>query len=129
MQEGHLIKETRREKEDHLQRKQEQESLHTVKAAINKVAHEEVVCLGTLTTHFEQFHEVEELSMDVTTCASMQPRKSAQKMYAHWEYGMPYNLEAAIEGGPECTSTQQLHNPFLYEVARLCVLANNIQKY
>jgi hypothetical protein len=51
----------------HLEGKQEKESLHRVVPSIHEIAHEEVVSVRALTTHFEKFFEVVKLAMDVTT--------------------------------------------------------------
>lgn len=49
----------------YLQSQQQQESLDRVIAAIDKVAHEQVVRLGHITSDFEQFLEIVELPVDV----------------------------------------------------------------
>lgn len=49
----------------YLQGQQQQESLNRVVAAIDKVAHEQVVCLGHIAPDFEQFFEIVELPVDV----------------------------------------------------------------
>ncbi len=50
----------------HFQCQQQQESLYGVKTSIDKVSHEKVIRLGTHATVFEQLHEVEKLTVDVT---------------------------------------------------------------
>ena len=49
----------------HFQRQQQQERLHTIKAAIYKVAQEEIVGGGTLAADTKQFLQVVELAVDV----------------------------------------------------------------
>lgn len=51
----------------HLESQQEEEGFDTVETAVHKVSHEEVVGLGDIAAYSEQFLEVVELSMDVTT--------------------------------------------------------------
>ena len=47
------------------QGQQEQKGLYGVEAAIDKVAHEEVICIGDVAADFEELFEVVELSVDV----------------------------------------------------------------
>ena len=35
--------------------------------SVNKISHEQVVCVGTLSTNFEKLFQVVELTMDITT--------------------------------------------------------------
>ncbi len=49
----------------HLERKQQQERLHRVEAAVDEIAQEEVIGLGTHAAVLEELHEVEELAVDV----------------------------------------------------------------
>lgn len=49
----------------HLQGKEKQERLDGMEASIDKVSHENVVCLRTVTADPEQLHQVIELAMDV----------------------------------------------------------------
>lgn len=50
-----------------LERNEQQECLDRVRAAINEVTHEQVVGVGALAADLEQFLQVIELAMDVTT--------------------------------------------------------------
>jgi hypothetical protein len=45
---------------------EEEKGLDTVKAAVDKVAKEEIICLRTLPTYLEQFFQVVELAMYVS---------------------------------------------------------------
>ena len=49
----------------HLEREQQQERLDAVEAAVDKVAHEEVVRVGHVAAHLEQLLQVVELAVDV----------------------------------------------------------------
>ena len=49
----------------HLEREQQQEGLDRIKAAVDKVAHEEVVRLGHVATDLEELLQVVELAVDV----------------------------------------------------------------
>ena len=51
----------------HFKCKQKQKCLHRVEASIDEISHEEVVGSWTIIAHFEKFHKVIELSMNVTT--------------------------------------------------------------
>lgn len=51
----------------HLQGQQEQKSFNAIKASIHKVAKEEIIGLGTFTSHPEELSEVIKLSMDIST--------------------------------------------------------------
>ena len=53
--------------EPDLQGQEEQEGLHAVETAINKVTHEQVVGLGALSTHIEELNQVVELAMNIST--------------------------------------------------------------
>jgi len=53
--------------ESHLQRHQQGDSLNRVVASVNIISHEEIVGVGWLSTNLEQFTQVVELSVDVTT--------------------------------------------------------------
>jgi len=46
---------------------QERDYLNTVEATVNVITKEKIVCVWELTTHLEQFHQVVELSMSVST--------------------------------------------------------------
>ena len=48
------------------QGQQEQEGLHTIEASIHEIAQKQVVDFGTVIPHFEQLHQIIELSMDVS---------------------------------------------------------------
>ena len=50
-----------------LERNEQQEGLDRVRAAINEVTHEQVVGVRALAADLEQFLQVIELAMDVTT--------------------------------------------------------------
>jgi len=52
----------------HLEREQQQESLHAVEASVHKVPHEEIVGLRAVPSHFEQLHQIKELAMDISAC-------------------------------------------------------------
>lgn len=47
------------------QRQEKEEGFNAVVATIDKVAQEEVVCLGNIAPHFEELHQVVELTMDI----------------------------------------------------------------
>jgi len=51
----------------HLESKEEEEGFDRVEASIHKVSHEEIVGVRDIGTNLEEFHEVIELSMDVST--------------------------------------------------------------
>jgi hypothetical protein len=44
-----------------------QECFDTVISAIDEIAKEEVIGFGTISSDLEQFNEIEELAMDITT--------------------------------------------------------------
>lgn len=46
---------------------EEEEGLHTVKATIDEISHEQVVCFRTIIANFEQLFQVIELAVDITT--------------------------------------------------------------
>ena len=50
----------------HLESEEQEECLNGVVAAINKVAHKEVIGVGALPSHLEQLHQVVKLTVDVT---------------------------------------------------------------
>ena len=50
----------------HFEGKQKQEGLDAVESPVDKVAHEEVVCVGHVAAHFEQLLEVVKLSVNVS---------------------------------------------------------------
>jgi len=50
----------------HLESKQQQEGLHGVEAPIYEIAHEQIICARTVVAHSEQFHQIVELTMDIT---------------------------------------------------------------
>ena len=52
--------------ETHFECEKEEECLDGVKAAVHKVADEEVIRLWAITAHLEEFLEVVELTVDVT---------------------------------------------------------------
>lgn len=49
----------------HFEAEEEEEAFERVEAAVDEVAHEEVVCVGDVTADAEQLHEVVELAVDV----------------------------------------------------------------
>lgn len=49
------------------QSQEEQESLNWVEASIDKVSHEHIAGLWTLTAYLEKLHQVVELTMNVST--------------------------------------------------------------
>ena len=51
----------------HFEGNQQQKCFNRVRPSVDKVAHEKIICVRALTTHLEQFLQVVELSMNVTT--------------------------------------------------------------
>ena len=49
-----------------LEAEEQLEGLDRVVTAINEISHEDVACVGNLTTLFEEFQKIVELSMNVT---------------------------------------------------------------
>ena len=46
---------------------EEEEAFEGVETAVDKVTHEEVVCIGDVTAYAEELHQVVELAVDVAT--------------------------------------------------------------
>ena len=53
--------------ESHFECDEESDSLDRVVATIDVVTHEEVVCVGRLSTNFEKLAQIVELSVDIAT--------------------------------------------------------------
>lgn len=51
----------------YLQCKQQEKCFNRVKAAVNKIPHEKIVCPRTLAADPEEFHQVVKLAVDVAT--------------------------------------------------------------
>lgn len=66
-----------------LEHEEEQECLHRIEAAVHEVAHEDVICFGALSSDLEQFHQVEELAMDISTDLTGQSSASALMAYGN----------------------------------------------
>ena len=49
----------------HLERQEQEERLHTIKASVNKITHEQVIRPWTVVSHAEQLHQIVELPVDV----------------------------------------------------------------
>ena len=50
-----------------LKREQKKEGLYRMEPSVNKVAHEDVVCLGAVPADLKELHEVVELAVNVST--------------------------------------------------------------
>ena len=62
----------------YLQCQQQEERLNTVESSVDKVAHEEIVCVGDVTADFEQLLEVVELTVNVA--ADLQPQFTTRRL-------------------------------------------------
>lgn len=62
-----------------LEREQKKECLDRVEAAIDKVTHEEIVCVGNIAANFEQFAEIVKLAVNVTTDLIIKQIRSKKK--------------------------------------------------
>ena len=51
----------------YLQRQQQQERLNAVEASVDKVTHEQVVCVWNVSSNLEELLQVKELTVDVAT--------------------------------------------------------------
>eukprot|EP00961_Rhodomonas_salina_P141379 1903451-Rhodomonas_salina.2 len=49
----------------HLEGQQQKECLYAVKAAVNEISHEQIVCVRAIASDIEQFLQIKELSVDV----------------------------------------------------------------